>query len=195
MRGAGLEEHEAKALLRQAGIPVVPGWPVSSEDAAVAAWRELGGAVAVKRIGLRHKSADGGVLLDVDSEHDVRQAYRRLKGKVLVERMAAPGVELLVAVRRDGVVPVLVVGLGGVWAEAHDDVAIVPLPVTETRVERALQTLRGAALLRDADVGAVTRLAAQLAELPLALIELNPVIVRQRGAVAVDALADQEALT
>ncbi len=56
----------------------------------------------------------------------------------------------------------------------HDDVAIVPLPVTEARVERALHTLRGAALLRDADVGAVARLAAQLAELLLALDRAQP---------------------
>ena len=138
-RGDGLEEHEAKALLRQAGIPVVPGWLVSDEDAAVAAWRELGGAVALKRTGLRHKSVNGGLILDVDDELAVKQAYRRLGGTVLVELMAAPGTELLVAVRRDGVVPVLVVGLGGVYTELLDTAAIVPLPVTRARVTEALQ--------------------------------------------------------
>ena len=188
-RGDGLEEHEAKDLLREAGIPVVPGWTVSDEDAAVAAWRELGGAVALKRTGLRHKSVNGGLILDVDDEIAVKQAYRRLGGTVLVERMAAPGTELLVAVRRDGVVPVLVVGLGGVHTERLDTVAIVPLPVTPARVKHALHTLG-----LDAP-DAVATLATKLAELPLALIELNPVIVRAHSAVAVDALADQEVLT
>jgi acetyl-CoA synthetase len=188
-RGAGLEEHEAKRLLRGAGIPVVPGWTVGDADAAVAAWRELGGPVALKKTGLRHKTAHDGVILDVDGEHAVADAYRRLGGTVLIERMAAPGTELLVAVRRDGIVPVLVVGLGGVHTERLDTVAIVPLPVTEARVKQALAAL---AVPRS---DAVARLAVKLAELPLALIELNPVIVRANGAVAVDALADQEVLT
>jgi acetyl-CoA synthetase len=188
-RGAGLEEHEAKAVLRAAGIPVVPGWPVRDEEAAVAAWRELGGPVALKRTGLRHKSAENGVILDVDDEIAVKTAYRRLGGTVLVERMAAPGIELLVAIRRDGIVPVLVVGLGGIHTELLDRVAIVPLPVTEARVRQALGSL-GVKHTR-----AVARLAVKLTALPLALIELNPVIVRANGAVAVDALADQEVLT
>jgi succinyl-CoA synthetase beta subunit len=188
-RGAGLEEHEAKRLLREAGIPVVPGWTVSDEEAAVAAWRALGGAVALKRTGLRHKSVSGGLILDVDGEIAVKQAYRRLGGTVLVERMAAPGTELLVAVRRDGVVPVLVVGLGGVHTELLDTAAIVPLPITHARVNAALR-----AIGVDAP-DAVATLATKLAELPLALIELNPVIVRAQSAVAVDALADQEVLT
>ena len=187
-RGDGLEEHEAKNLLRNAGIPVVPGWTVTDEDAAVAAWRELGGAVALKRTGLRHKSVNSGLILDVDDEIAVKQAYRRLGGTVLVERMAEPGTELLVAVRRDGVVPVLVVGLGGVHTERLDTVAIVPLPVTHARVNDALHTL-------GVDAPAVATLAIKLAELPLALIELNPVIVHANSAVAVDALADQEVLT
>ncbi|HET6547318.1 MAG TPA: acetate--CoA ligase family protein, partial [Solirubrobacter sp.] len=189
LRGAGLEEHEAKALLRDAGIPVVPGWTVDDEDAAVAAWRELGGAVALKRTGLRHKAVNDGLILDVDGEIAVKHAYRKLGGTVLVELMAAPGTELLVAVRRDGIVPVLVVGLGGVHTELLDTVVIVPLPVTHARVKQALAELGAGA------ADAVAALATKLTELPLALIELNPVIVRAHHAVAVDALADQEVLT
>ena len=64
--------------------------------------------------------------------------------------MAPPGAELIVAVRRDAVVPALVIGLGGVYAEAFDDVAVVPLPATPERVEAALARLRGAAAARAA---------------------------------------------
>ena len=112
---------------------------------------------------------------------------------VLVERMAAPGAELLVSVWRDGVVPALVVGLGGVYAEVLDDVAIVPLPVTPERAERAIRALRGAPLLAGADVPAAAALAAQLTRLELDLIECNPVIVHPRGAVVVDAVAKESA--
>jgi hypothetical protein len=97
-----------------------------------------------------------------------------------------------VSVRRDGFVPVLVVGLGGVLAEALDDVAVLPLPVTEAQVEAALYGLRGAAVLHGLDVAAAARLAVALARTGFVLIELNPVIVHARGAVAVDALADEE---
>jgi hypothetical protein len=186
-------------LLRAAGVAVVDGRVVAGEDDAAAALAELGGRVAVKLSSpeLRHKTQAGALALDVAAEPDVRAAYRALAGRngssaVLIERMAAPGVELIVAVRRDAVVPVLVVGLGGVYAEALDDVAVVPLPATPERVRAKLQQLRGAGLLAGADLSAAARLAAALTEIPgLELIECNPVLVHEQGAVVVDALAKE----
>ena len=64
------------------------------------------------------------------------------------ERMVAPGVELLVAATTDGVVPALVLGLGGIWTELLADVVVIPLPASPARIERAMSTLRGAPLLR-----------------------------------------------
>jgi acyl-CoA synthetase (NDP forming) len=201
-----LPEHEAKELLRSGGVPVVQGRLAPGEDDAVAALAELGPPVALKLSGptVWHKSERGGLVLDVWHEPDLRAAYRRLAAvdgaaSVLVERMAPPGAELFVAARADAVVPALVVGLGGVWTEALDDVAIVPLPADPERVERALRSLRGAPLLtggrgrRPLDVAAAARLAARTGELlldhGLTLIEVNPVLVHERGALAVDALA------
>jgi acetyl-CoA synthetase len=197
--GRWLAEHEAKALLRAAGIAVVDGRLVAGEDDAVAALAELGGPVAVKRSSadLRHKTEAGALALDVAAEPGVRAAYRAVAsrngaGAVLVERMAAPGAELIVAVRRDAVVPVLVIGLGGVYAEALDDIALIPLPATPERVHAELALLRGAALLDGTDLAAAARLATALTEIPgLDLIECNPVLVHQRGAVVVDATAKE----
>ena len=149
-----LPEHEAKELVRQAGVPVVDGRLVSGEDDAAAALSELGGHVAVKLSApsLQHKADVGALVLDVRTEEAVRAAHRDLAGLavegavVLVEQMAPPGAELLVAARADAVVPCLVVGAGGVWTEALDDAAVVPLPATPERVEAALRTLRAAAL-------------------------------------------------
>ncbi len=182
--GRMIGEPEAKALLRAAGIPVVRGGLTRD---AVAAWRELGGSVAVKRTGLTHKSHVDGVALNLDEEAAVREAEARLGPEVLVERMAPPGLEVLVAIRRDGLVPVLVVGLGGVHTEALDRAVLVPLPADEVRIEQAL-----AALPIPAEP--VAALAVALQRLPLALIELNPVIVGAHGAVVVDALAQEEVL-
>jgi hypothetical protein len=81
----------------------------------------------------------------------------------------------------------------------HGDAAVVALPASPERVERALRSLRGAPLLtggrgrRPLDVAAAARLAAGVGDLLLAadlsLIELNPVFVHEQGAVAVDAVA------
>ena len=118
--------------------------------------------------------------------------------RVLVEAMAPPGIELLVSARRDAVVPVLTVGLGGIWTEAFGDAAVIPLPADAARVERALRSLRAAPLLAGTrtgapvDVAAAAALAARagalLLDQGLELLELNPVLVNARGAVAVDAV-------
>jgi succinyl-CoA synthetase beta subunit len=187
---------------------VPDGGTVASEEKCVAAALEIGLPVALKLSSpeLQHKSDYGAIALDLGSEDEVRAAFGRLMAspagpgaRVLVERMVKPGLELFVAARADGVVPALVVGLGGIWTESLDDVAIVPLPADRERVERALLGLRGAALLdggrggKTLDVRAVAELAVRVSELlgeeDLELLELNPVVVHTRGCVALDATA------
>jgi acetate---CoA ligase (ADP-forming) len=200
-----LAEHEAKAMLREAGVAVVPGRVARDEDDAVALLAELGGPVVAKLSDerLRHKSELGALALDLRTEDDVRTAHTRLRslgvGDVLVERHAPAGVELVIAAQRTGVVPSLVVGLGGVWTEALDDAAVIPLPATPARIERALRGLRGASVLTggrgrpEPDLAAAARIGAAVGELlidaDLELLELNPVVAYEDGAVVVDALA------
>ena len=204
-----LSEHDAKELLRAAGVPVPPGRLVRGEDDAVAALGELGGPVALKLTSpeLQHKSDAGAVVLGLHEENELREAHRRVSGLardlsdavVLVERMADPGAELLVAARADAVVPSLVLGAGGLWTELLDDATVVPLPASPERVEEAIHGLRAAPVLTGArggtplDVAAAARLAVTAGELLLEsgldLIELNPVLVHEHGATVVDALA------
>ena len=118
---------------------------------------------------------------------------------LLVEEMVGGEAELIVAARADAVVPALVVGLGGIWAEALDDVVIVPLPASTERVEAALRGLRAAPLLTggrggaELDLGAAATLGSRLGELlldqGLDLLEVNPALLGVEGCVAVDALA------
>ncbi len=178
-----------------------------SEDDCAAAVPELSGPVAVKLAApnLHHKSDAGAMRLNVRTADEARAAYRELSSapvaagaRVLVERMAPPGAELLIAARADAVVPALVVGLGGIWTEALDDVAIVPLPADAERVEHAILSLRGAGGLAGgrgrpaADLAAASSLAAAIGSLLLEsgldLLELNPVVVHPEGCVALDAL-------
>ncbi len=204
--GDWLAEHEAKALLAAHGVAVPRGRVVSDEDDALRALHELGGHVVLKLSAatVQHKTELGGVALDLRGAEEVRGAYRRLAllrdahgGHVLAEWMATPGVELIVAARTDGVVPALVLGLGGIWTELLDDVAVVPLPANAARIGLALRGLRGAPLLVGGrggprlDLEAAARLAEAVGELlvrrSLAVVECNPVLVGDHSAVAVDA--------
>jgi acetyl-CoA synthetase len=206
-----LAEHEAKAVLRRRGVPVVDGLLSLNEDEAVSAFRSLGSPVALKVSSpdVRHKTAIGAIALDVRDEAGVREAFKRLgavtgpmrttdnptngatslNAGVLVEAMARPGTEVMVSVRTDAVVPVLVVGRGGVDVEALDDVVIVPLPADEARIAAAIARLRLPVPPHTA------RIAAQIAEAAdgLELLECNPVLVHRDGAVVVDATAKEVA--
>jgi acyl-CoA synthetase (NDP forming) len=212
--GTWLPEHAAKRALRDAGVPVPDGRLVVDGDEAVRALVELNlgrsapptPAVVLKlsAANVQHKSELGGVALGLDSAPVVREAFDRIEalagehgGVVLAEAMASPGVELIVAAHDDGVVPALVLGLGGIWTELLDDVGVVPLPADVDRVRAALLTLRGAPLLLGArggqavDLDAVASLAVRVSDLvaggEASLVECNPVLAGPDGAVAVDA--------
>ncbi len=207
--GAWVAEAEVKGLLADGGIAVPAGGEASDLDGCVELADEIGWPVALKLSapGLTHKSDAGALALGARERGRARRGVPApCRGRpspsgatFMVERMEAGGVELFVAARADAVVPALVVGLGGIWAEAFDDVAIVPLPAEPERVEAALRSLRGAAALtggrggEPVDLGALAGLAARAGELlierGLALLELNPVLARADGAIALDAVA------
>ena len=205
-----LPEHEAKAVLAGCGVEVPESVVVESPSEAAEAATRLGFPVALKlsAAGLMHKSEIGAVEVGLRDADAVEAAASRMlalargtewgDAVLLVERMAAPGVEMLVSASVEGVVPSLVIGLGGVWAEVLDDVVVLPLPVTHDIVNTAVLSLRGAGLLTGARgreplaVDALVRLACTVATLlvdrGLGLVELNPVIVSTMSAVAVDAV-------
>jgi acyl-CoA synthetase (NDP forming) len=202
--GDWLPEHEAKALLRDAGIPVPAGRVVTTaEDAA-----GLTGPIVLKvsAASVQHKSEIGGVVVGLTDPPQIADAHRRLTeiaaehgGVVLAETMAHGELELIVAAHRDGVVPALVIGLGGIWTELLQDVAVLPLPADARQIERAIRSLRGAPMLTGGrgrtplDLQAAAHLAQKIGELlierELAVVECNPVLVAKAngGAVALDA--------
>jgi acyl-CoA synthetase (NDP forming) len=212
-------EFRAKALLGAAGVPVPPGGLAHDLAGAAAIAVRIGFPVALKAqaSALAHKSDAGGVLLDVSDEAALREAWEKLHANVrsarpglaldgvLVEAMAQKGpgcVELIVGARRDpqwGAV--LMLGLGGIWVETLQDVALLPAGAGKAAIVQALGGLKGAALLRGArgtpasDIAAVADIARTLADLlerspDIAELEINPLIAypQGRGAVALDAL-------
>jgi acyl-CoA synthetase (NDP forming) len=208
-----LPERESLELLRAAGLAVTDAVSVPDADGAVAASRSMGGrAVALKldAIDAPHKSDLGLVRLGLHGDDAVRAAAAELLNAaaahdldargLLVEPMAAPGVELIVGLRRDASFgPAVVVGLGGVLTEVLDDVAIRLAPVDRETALSMLAELRGARILdgmrggaavdRDAIADLIVALAALGDARPdIVEIDLNPVIAAAAGAMAVDAL-------
>lgn len=216
-----LDEHDSLVLVAAAGVPVVASHRAATPAEAVAAARAVGEPVALKLAadGLAHKTDVGGVRLGLAGEEAVSAAAgellalgRRLEAEgtarprgLLVQPMAAAGLELIAGVRRDPQFgPLVVVGLGGVLAEVLDDVALRLAPISAADALAMLAGLRGAALLDGArgrppvDRRAVADVLVALGRLAiarpdLAEIDLNPVLAGPAGAVAVDALVVEDA--
>ena len=211
-----LPEYKSKRLLADYGIAMPDGRLVKTSDEAVSEARAIGFPVALKAqaAALPHKSDAGGVLLGVNSEAAVQEAWGALHSSleqfrpglrldgVLVEQMAAKGMELIVGARNDkewG--SVLLVGSGGVLAEAIEDVRILPADLQPRAIENALHRLRCGALLRgfrggpELDVAAVSNALRCLGRLvrehpEIEEVEINPLVVypKGRGVLALDAL-------
>jgi acetate---CoA ligase (ADP-forming) len=190
----------SRALLHSAGIPLAEARPVRTVAAALAAADELGYPVVLKDLSREHKSDGGGVVLGIADRSQLETAFGA-GGDWSVERMAplAGGVELIVGVRRDvRFGPILLVGLGGVYAEVLRDVAVALAPIEPAHAEELLRSLRSAELLSGArgrpavDVAAAARAASALSHLAarspwIEEIEINPLLVTPGGALALDA--------
>ena len=204
---ATLSEAAAKAMLRQAHLPVPDGLEASSTDEAVAAAHELGFPVALKALGVAHKSELGAVALNLRDEAAVREAAHRLVGMgsgLYVERMVQGGIaELIVGFTRDPVFgPTMTLGSGGVLVELLQDSATLLLPATRGEIEAALRGLKLFPLLDGyrgrpkadlvAAIEAIVGIAAFAGKHADALEELdiNPLIVcaEGQGAFIADAL-------
>ncbi|GAA2537135.1 bifunctional acetate--CoA ligase family protein/GNAT family N-acetyltransferase [Pseudonocardia hydrocarbonoxydans] len=206
--GGWLPPDGVEDVLEAFGIPVLRGAVVDGPDAAVRAFAQAGGPVALKAVadGVLHKAAAGGVRLGLDSSDAVGGAARdlvarfggRLRG-LLVQPMTAPGPELLVGVTADPAFgPLVTVGLGGGLTDLVADRAHRLVPLTPADVGEMLGEFRAGAALFSPDArqaidgeavrDAVLRVG-QLAELlpEVAELDLNPLVASARGCVAVDA--------
>ncbi len=194
-----LSEAEGKALLAEAGVPV----PRAVTGATLAEVQEkargLSAPLALKGLGFAHKTEAGAVrlgLMSLEGQAEMAGATGYLAEEMITGTVA----EILLGLRRDPVYGVsLTLGMGGVTAEVLADTVTLILPVREDEVLEALRRLRLWPLLdgyrgrAKADMAAVAAIAVNLGALMLERpdleeIEINPILVRSVGAVAVDAL-------
>lgn len=215
-RPRGLPEAEgplnpaaALALCKAYRIPT-PAETLAPDPAAAAAAAEaLGFPVALKLMAASvvHKSEVGGVALGLADAQAVRAAGTEMLARhpagdgarLLVQRMAPRGVEIILGGKRDpSFGPVVMVGLGGVLVELYDDVVFRVAPLTRLDAEEMLDELRGRRLLeglrgappaaRPALVEAIVDFSRLLVDHPRLLeFEINPLIVGPEAAFAVDA--------
>jgi acyl-CoA synthetase (NDP forming) len=192
------DEAQAKALLAEAGLPVPPGLRAETVQEAVSAAENLGFPVALKTLGVAHKSEAGAVKLNLRTADEVRAAAAALLplgSGLYVERMVVGGVaELIVGFTRDPVFgPTMTLGSGGVLVELLQDSATLLLPASRDEIEAALRGLKLFPLLDgyrgrpkadvEAAIDAVSAIGAFVAANADAIEELdiNPLIVCKQG--------------
>jgi acetyltransferase len=206
-----LTSVESFEVARAYGIPVVEHAFAPDLEAAAEAARRIGYpvALAVETPDVAHKTEVGGIALNVKSEEELREAYARVMGEfarrapgarvfgVSVRKMVPRGFEVFVGARRDPVFgPVVSFGWGGVEVELIRDVSVRVAPLTwedveemvaETRAGRVLKGYRGPPLDEGAVKSAIAGVAALIEDFEeVAAVDVNPIFVYEKGAVAVD---------
>jgi len=151
---------------------------------------------------IAHKTEAGGVILGIGSEVEFREKVKKLNSsEILVQAMQSGLGEAIIGYRDDPLVgPLALVGAGGVMAEIYQDVVLALAPVSVAQAEEMIARVKGFAVLRGyrglprGDLRALAEALAALSRLalvpgrPVAEAEINPMIVRHSGAVAVDGL-------
>lgn len=192
------DEAEAKTLLASHGLKVPRGRTAATPDEAAAAAAALGFPVALKALGIAHKSEAGAVRLNLADEAAVRAAASELAGLgsgLYVEAMIGGSIaELIVGITRDPLFgPVMTVGTGGVLVELLKDSATLLLPASSDEIEEALRGLKLFPLLDGfrgrpkADLKAAIEAISGIAAFALAHagsireLDINPLIVCREG--------------
>ncbi len=195
-----LTPADTRELLLAYGLPLVPERVAGTPDEAAAAATDLGFPVVVKTAAPgAHKTAIGGVALDLADAGAVRAAAERISGPLIVQPMIASGAELLAGVVQDAVFgPLVAFGPGGVFAELIGEAAFRIAPLTDHDAEELVHGGKAGWLVRGfrgapaANAAALVDLLLRLARLgedfpTVAELDLNPVLALPDRCVAVDA--------
>ena len=208
-----LTEYEAKKLLKKAGIPIVATELAKTQKEAVSLSQKIGFPVALKIVSpdVVHKSDSGGVKLNIGSVSQVKSAYSEMMKTisqkypdaviqgVTVQKMARPGVEVIVGSSKDPQFgPVIMFGLGGIFVEVLKDVSFRVVPVRRRDADEMLKEIKGYSLLQGyrgkdpSDTAALVEIILKLSQFmeenqQVKELELNPVFAYAKGALAVDA--------
>ena len=210
-----LSESEGKEILKAYGVPVPREAFADTEDKAAAMAKEIGFPVVMKveSPDIAHKTDVGGVVVDLQSEEEVRKQFNMMMSRVQerAPRSRVDGVslqqmmtgrEVIVGmVRDDQFGPVMTFGLGGIFVEVLKDVSQRIVPLSDADVAEMISSIKAYPILtgargkKPADIPAlkdvIVRVAQVASDFPaITELEINPVIVGDagQGVGAVDAL-------
>jgi len=208
-----LLEPEAKAICVEYEIPVTKFKVAKNEAEAVKFAEEIGYPVVLKIVSpdIIHKSDVGGVMVDLKTAKDVKNAYRQIVQNVkkhkarakivgmLVQEMAPSSTEVIIGAIKDPQFgPAVMFGLGGIFVEVLKDVTfrVAPITVDEAREMiaevKAYPLLKGYRNLPPADIEAIVQILLNTSRLvmehqEIKELDLNPIMVYEKGAKTVDA--------
>lgn len=207
-----LTEMEATELLQQKGINVIDTKLASSKDEAISISRKLGFPVALKiaSTDIMHKSDSGGVQLNLKTSRQVGQSYnsilQAIKQKhagakiqgILVQKMARPGVEVIIGVSRDAQFGhTIMFGLGGIFVEVLKDVSFRIVPLTRDDAREMVKEIKGYPILagyrsqEPVNIQYLEELILKVSNLvenhpEIQSLDLNPIFAYSDSVVAVD---------
>ncbi len=212
-----LDEAQSKALLAAVGIRVSKDLILTGEKEQAAQLSEVNFPVAVKILSadIAHKTDIGGVVLNVSNQQELEVAIDRVRANarsrapnaridgVLVSEMITDAIELIVGIVNDSVFgPVVMLGMGGVYAEVLKDVTYRPAPIGVGEATEMIQQLRSFSILEGvrgkpaSDIEALAQVIALVSQMGWAQrdrllgMDINPMMVlpKGRGVIAADAL-------
>lgn len=209
-----LTELETKALLSTYGIPVCPTEAAASVEESMQKSKIMGFPVVMKinSRDITHKSDAKGVILDLQNEQDVRQAFKtvmqnalaynpqaRIEGVTIQPMVKRPDYELIMGAKKDrDFGPVILFGMGGIFTEILKDRAIALPPLNRLLARRLMEDthvyrlLKGYRNIPQANLMLVEEILIRLAQLvtdfsEIEELDINPLIITQKGACALDA--------
>ncbi|MDH5695269.1 MAG: acetate--CoA ligase family protein [Dehalococcoidia bacterium] len=208
-----LTEVESKEVLKQAGVSIIETKLATSKEEAIAISQQLGFPIVLKVASpdIVHKSDAGGVKLGLRTAKQVGKAYEdilaavrqkhpraRIHG-VSVQKMARPGVEVIIGMSKDAQFgPVLMFGLGGILVEVLKDVSFRIVPLAKRDAAQMIREIKGYPLLEGyrgqeaVDVSHLEELLIKVSDFvernpEVKELDLNPIFAYSDGAIAVDA--------
>jgi len=208
-----LLESEAKTVCRAYGIPVTDFKVAKNVAEAVKFAERIGYPVVLKIVSpdVIHKSDVGGVIINVKDAENVQKAYQQIMDSVkrhkpnakivgvLVQEMAPQSTEIIVGATKDPQFgPTLMFGLGGIFVEILKDVTFRIAPVTEDEAREMITAVKAYPLLKGyrnmplADIEAIVEILLNTSRLvmehqEIKELDLNPIMVYEKGAKTVDA--------
>ncbi len=205
-------EADALEMLADYGIPATRTVAVDSLDGALASAENLGYPVVLKTAAASHKTDVGGVKLGIEDRDALAAAYREMSSRlgpgVVVQEMVGDGVEMALGIVHDPQFgPLVMVAAGGILIETLADRRLALPPFNEAHARRLIDRLAASPLLDGvrgeppADRHSLGRALSRLSVLAYDLgdlidaLDVNPLIVGEKGCVAVDALVEPSTIS